>query len=124
MPLSNGRCGRWRNHRQVIDGILHRVPTRVQWRDLPERFGPWKTVHEEHRLCSSVARALPAAAPTPSRATRLTRAQLRGRRTQHDDRYLGPRQWSLRMAFGRDHRRPANCSQDAAKLTPGRPDAP
>jgi transposase len=27
----------------VINGILHRVRTGVQWRDLPERFGPWKT---------------------------------------------------------------------------------
>ncbi|MFJ6406648.1 transposase [Streptomyces hydrogenans] len=32
---------RWRDHRQVIDGILHRVRTGVQWRDLPDRFGPW-----------------------------------------------------------------------------------
>ncbi|MEU3658080.1 IS701 family transposase, partial [Streptomyces sp. NPDC032161] len=31
------RCGRWRDHRQVINGILHRVRTGVQWRDLPER---------------------------------------------------------------------------------------
>ncbi|WP_414506668.1 IS5 family transposase [Streptomyces sp. NEAU-L66] len=50
LPVSNRRCGRWRDHRQVIDGILHRVRTGVQWRDLPERFGPWKTVYERHRL--------------------------------------------------------------------------
>ncbi|MFC7794151.1 IS5 family transposase [Streptomyces cinereoruber] len=53
LPVSNGRCGRWRNHRQVINGILHRVRTGVQWRDLPERFGPWKTVYERHRLWST-----------------------------------------------------------------------
>lgn len=52
LPVSNGRCGRWRDHRQVIDGILHRVRTGVQWRELPERFGPWKTVYERHRLWS------------------------------------------------------------------------
>lgn len=52
LPVSNRRCGRWRDHRQVIDGILHRVRTGVQWRDLPERFGPWKTVYECHRLWS------------------------------------------------------------------------
>ncbi|WP_224274655.1 transposase, partial [Streptomyces sp. LS1784] len=23
LPVSNGRCGRWRDHRQVIDGILY-----------------------------------------------------------------------------------------------------
>ncbi len=27
LPVSNGRCGRWRDHRQVIDGILYRVWT-------------------------------------------------------------------------------------------------
>ncbi len=36
----------------MIDGIPHRVRTGVQWRDLPERFGPWKTVYERHRLWS------------------------------------------------------------------------
>ncbi|MFH8254155.1 IS5 family transposase [Streptomyces roseolus] len=49
-PVDNGRCGRRRDHRQVIDGILHRVRARVRRRDLPERFGPWRTVHERHRL--------------------------------------------------------------------------
>lgn len=32
----------------MINGVLHRVRTGVQWRDLPERFGPWKTVHKRH----------------------------------------------------------------------------
>ncbi|WP_443063694.1 IS5 family transposase [Streptomyces sp. NBC_00659] len=53
LPVGNGRCGRWRDHRQVIDGILHRVRTGVHWRDLPERSGPWKTVYERHRLWSA-----------------------------------------------------------------------
>ncbi|MFD9752553.1 IS5 family transposase [[Kitasatospora] papulosa] len=53
LPVSNGRWGRWRDHRQVIDGILHRVRTGVHWRDLPEQFGPWKTVYERHRLWSA-----------------------------------------------------------------------
>lgn len=37
----------------MIDGIPHRVRTGVQWRDQPERFGPWKTAHERHRLWSA-----------------------------------------------------------------------
>ncbi|MGW1642357.1 IS5 family transposase [Streptomyces lavendulae] len=53
LPVSNRCCGRWRDHRQVIDGILHRVRTGVQWRDLPDRFGPWKTVYERHRVWSA-----------------------------------------------------------------------
>lgn len=33
--------------------ILHRLRTGVHWRDLPERFGPWETVYELHRLWSA-----------------------------------------------------------------------
>ncbi|WP_406223090.1 IS5 family transposase [Streptomyces decoyicus] len=53
LPVSNNRCGRWRDHRQVINGIIHRLGTGVQWRELPERFGPWKTVHKRHALWSA-----------------------------------------------------------------------
>ncbi|WP_406708172.1 IS5 family transposase [Streptomyces halobius] len=53
LPVSNNRCGRWRDHRQVINGIIHRLSTGVQWRELPERFGPWKTVHKRHALWSA-----------------------------------------------------------------------
>jgi transposase len=38
------RGGRWRHHRQVLNGILFRVRSGVPWRDLPERYGPWETV--------------------------------------------------------------------------------
>ncbi|WP_406420116.1 IS5 family transposase [Streptomyces sp. NBC_01614] len=48
LPVSNGRCGQWRDHRQVLNGVLFRIRTGVQWRDMPERYGPWKTVHERH----------------------------------------------------------------------------
>ncbi|WP_106983211.1 transposase [Streptomyces sp. NRRL S-237] len=40
LPVGNRRCDRWRNHRQVINGIPHRVRTGVHRRDLPERSGP------------------------------------------------------------------------------------
>lgn len=53
LPVSNNRCGRWRDHRQVINGIIHRLGTGVQWRELPERFGPWQTVHKRHALWSA-----------------------------------------------------------------------
>lgn|GEM_PF-1851267 len=53
LPVSNNRCGRWRDHRQMINGIIHRLGTGVQWRELPERFGPWKTVHKRHLLWSA-----------------------------------------------------------------------
>jgi transposase len=40
------RGGRWRDHRQVIDGILFRVRSGVPWRDVPARYGPWKTLYK------------------------------------------------------------------------------
>ncbi len=43
---ANGRPGRpWKNHRHIIDGILWILHTGSPWRDLPDFFGPWKTVH-------------------------------------------------------------------------------
>lgn len=46
LPGSDG-CGRpWRDHRQVINGVLWRLRTGAPWRDLPERYGPWQTVYE------------------------------------------------------------------------------
>ncbi|MFJ9530520.1 IS5 family transposase [Streptomyces cyaneofuscatus] len=53
LPRSNNRCGRWRDHRQVINGIIHRLSTGCQWRKLPERFGPWQTIHKRHALWSA-----------------------------------------------------------------------
>lgn len=40
------RGGRWRDHRQILNGILFRVRTGIPWRDLPERYGPWQTVYK------------------------------------------------------------------------------
>jgi transposase len=34
------------DHRQVINGILFRVRSGVPWRDVPERYGPWKTLYK------------------------------------------------------------------------------
>jgi transposase len=49
LPSSNGVRGRpFRDHRQVVEGIVHRYRTGVAWRDLPERFGPWQTVWKRH----------------------------------------------------------------------------
>lgn len=52
LPKPGRRGGRW-NHRRVINGILFRIRTGVPWRDLPERFGNWKTVYERHRRWSA-----------------------------------------------------------------------
>ena len=50
MPSSAGQRGRpFRDHRQVVEGIVYRFRTGVAWRDLPESFGPWQTAHSRYR---------------------------------------------------------------------------
>lgn len=49
LPADPPRGGRWRDHRTIISGILFRERTGVTWRDLPERFGAWKTVYQRKR---------------------------------------------------------------------------
>jgi transposase len=47
LPSSDGQRGRpFRDHRQVIEGIVYRFRTGIAWRDLPKEFGPWQTVWE------------------------------------------------------------------------------
>lgn len=46
LPRVDGRGRRWRDHRQVINGILWRLRTGSPWRDVPERYGPWQTCYE------------------------------------------------------------------------------
>jgi transposase len=42
----SGVSGRPRvDDRRVINGMLFKAKTGVAWRDLPERYGPWKTVY-------------------------------------------------------------------------------
>jgi transposase len=53
LPSSEGAVGRpFRDHRQVVEGIVYRYRTGVAWRDLPEEFGPWQTVWKRHRRFS------------------------------------------------------------------------
>jgi transposase len=45
LPVS-GAKGRPRvDDRRVINGMLFKAKVGVAWRDLPERYGPWKTVY-------------------------------------------------------------------------------
>lgn len=49
LPAGRKRGGQWRDHRQVINAILWKIRTGAPWRDLPERYGSWKTAHERLR---------------------------------------------------------------------------
>ncbi|GLW59587.1 hypothetical protein Kpho01_75970 [Kitasatospora phosalacinea] len=46
LPQADGRGRPWRDHRQVVNGVLWRLRTGAPWRDLPEQYGPWQTVYE------------------------------------------------------------------------------
>ena len=46
IPQACARTGRpARDARQMLNGIFWILGTGAPWRDLPERFGPWQTVH-------------------------------------------------------------------------------
>lgn len=46
IPYEPARTGRpLRDPRQMLNGIFWILGTGAPWRDLPERFGPWQTVH-------------------------------------------------------------------------------
>jgi transposase len=53
LPRHPRQGHRWNDHRLVIDGIFFRTRTGCPWRDLPERFGNWKTVYNRHRRWSA-----------------------------------------------------------------------
>lgn len=47
------RGGQWRDHRQVVNGVLWRTRTGAPWRDMPATYGPWETVYYRHRRWSA-----------------------------------------------------------------------
>jgi transposase len=52
LPAHPRQGHRWNDHRVVIDGIMFRTRAGCPWRDLPDRFGNWKTVYNRHRRWS------------------------------------------------------------------------
>lgn len=46
-PQTMGRPRR--DDRQMLNGVLWILCSGAQWRDLPERYGPWKTVSQRFR---------------------------------------------------------------------------
>jgi len=49
LPSSKGKRSRpFRDHRQVLEGIVFRYRTGCPWRDVPDRFGPWQTLWKRH----------------------------------------------------------------------------
>jgi transposase len=49
LPKNAAKGGRpWNDHRQVINGILWKLNTGAQWRDVPERYGKDKTIYDRY----------------------------------------------------------------------------
>jgi transposase len=50
LPGRTGHVGATaRDNRLFVEAVLYRYRAGIPWRDLPERFGPWKNVHT--RFC-------------------------------------------------------------------------
>jgi len=50
LPSRKPKTGKPNNdHRTIINGILWKLRTGAPWRDMPERYGPWSTVHSRFR---------------------------------------------------------------------------
>src|ERR1700723_3438631 len=45
---SQQRGGKWNDHRTTLNGMLWILRSGAPWRDLPERYGKWKSVY--HRF--------------------------------------------------------------------------
>jgi len=46
LPGREGHVGGTADNRLFVEAVLYRYRTGCPWRDLPERFGYWKSVHQ------------------------------------------------------------------------------
>jgi len=49
LPEVDGRGRPYKDHRRVVNGIFWILRSGSPWRDLPERYGNWKTVYDRFR---------------------------------------------------------------------------
>lgn len=48
LPTGPRRGRPWNDHRQVLNGLFWKLNTGVPWRDIPERYGAWKTIYDRY----------------------------------------------------------------------------
>jgi transposase len=53
LPPNGKRGGQWNDHRATLNGILWVLHTGAQWRELPERYGKWKSVYDRFNRWSA-----------------------------------------------------------------------
>lgn len=45
--------GRWNDHRTTINGMMWVLKSGSPWRDMPDRYGSWKSVYDRFRRWSA-----------------------------------------------------------------------
>jgi len=40
----------WEERHRILNGIFWKLHTGAQWRDIPERYGPWSTIYDRYRV--------------------------------------------------------------------------
>ncbi|MEV0185884.1 transposase [Streptomyces sp. NPDC050625] len=48
--------------RKIINGLVYKIRTGISWRELPARYGPWKTALRSHGTLAAARGRLSAAA--------------------------------------------------------------
>ena len=50
LPAGTRRGCPWNVHRRVVNGIVWKLNTGIPWRDIPDRYGSWKTCSDRFVL--------------------------------------------------------------------------
>lgn len=45
LPTNGKVGGQWKDHRNLLNGMFWVLYSGAQWREMPERYGSWKTVY-------------------------------------------------------------------------------
>lgn len=48
LPFNGKAGGQWKDHHNLLNGMFWVMYSGAQWREMPERYGSWKTVY--HRF--------------------------------------------------------------------------
>lgn len=51
LPITSGRPGK--DNRLFVEAVLYRYRAGIPWRDLPSRFGDYRTIHQRHTRWSA-----------------------------------------------------------------------
>ena len=52
LPKNGKPGGRWNDHQMVLNGMFWVLNSGAQWREMPERYGPWETIYSRFQRWS------------------------------------------------------------------------